>query len=96
MKYTCRYDTAVASQLAVYEFTLKTKQRDPTPTIAPILLHSDPDNRVNWRTGTIYAEAQNWARTVRLIVILLLYMRQSFSVAHGIAGEHAYANCAFF
>jgi len=63
--YICICDTAVASQLAVYEFTLKTKPRDPTPVIAPVLLKSDLNEKLNWRTGTVYAEVQNWARTVR-------------------------------
>jgi len=63
--YICVSDIAVASQLAVYEFTLKTKPRDPTPEIAPVLLKSDLNEKLNWRTGTVYAEAQNWARTVR-------------------------------
>lgn len=60
--YWC--DTAVASQLAVYEFTLKTKPRDPAPTIVPVLINDTPTGKLNWSTGTVYAEAQNWARTV--------------------------------
>lgn len=72
MLYIC--DTAVASQLAVYEFTLKTKTRDPTPAIVPVLIKDNPSDKLNWRTGTVYAEAQNWARTVCFIVLLLIWV----------------------
>jgi len=96
--YIYRCDTAVASQLAVYEFTLKTKRRDPTPTITPVLIKGDLSDKPNWRTGTVYADAQNWARTVRFILPLLIWTlySQLISVAYGITGEHAYANCASF
>ena len=61
-------DAAVASQLAVYEFTLKTKPRDPTPAIA---LKGDLESTLNWETETVSAEVQNWARTVRLVLLPL-------------------------
>jgi len=64
--YICACDTAIASQLAVYKFTLKTKPHDPMPAIAPVLLKSDINKKLNWRTRTVYAKAQNWARTVCL------------------------------
>ena len=48
----------------MYEFTLKTKPRDPTPTIVPVMIKDTPNEKLNWSTGTVYAEAQNWARTV--------------------------------
>jgi hypothetical protein len=70
MLYTRWCDIAVASQLAVYEFTLKTKPRDPTPAIVPVLIKDSPSGNLDWRTGTVYAETQNWARTVCFILLL--------------------------
>ena len=55
----------------MYEFTLKTKPRDPTPVIVPVLIKDTPSEKLNWGTGTVYAEAQNWARTVCCIALLL-------------------------
>jgi hypothetical protein len=45
----CRCGTAVAIPVAVYEFTLKTKPRE----------------QLSRKTGTVLAETQAWARTVR-------------------------------
>src|SRR5258706_5764310 len=82
MLYIHWCNTAVASQLAVYDFTLKTKPRDPTPAIVPVLIKETPNEKLNWRTGTIYAEAQNWARTVWLcpsvaLGVILIFLTHS-------------------
>jgi hypothetical protein len=64
--------TAVATHLAKYKFTLKTSPPSPYKPgdehSAPQELSFQPlqDSR-EWETGVIYAEAQNLARTVRII-----------------------------
>ena len=62
-------EIAVAAQLALYDFTLKTsppsafdprkKELAPEkPKLSPIA------NSADWDRGVVYANAQNWARTV--------------------------------
>lgn len=58
---------AVAAFLAMYNFTLKTKEQPLDPSVKPAFPHekkTDPAT-LDWETGVIYAEAQNLARTVR-------------------------------
>lgn len=47
--YWC--DTALTSQLAVYEFTLKTKPCDLTPSIMSVLIKDNTSCKRNWMTG---------------------------------------------
>jgi aminopeptidase len=61
--------TAVAAHLALYKFSLKTTPPDrfnPNNTEpAPEKLTIRPfDHSEEWDVGCVYAEAQNWVRTV--------------------------------
>ena len=64
--------TAVGAHLALYHFTLKTKTPSPfDPRLTqplPEKLHlSSLSPSQEWDTGVVYAQAQNLARTVRIL-----------------------------
>ena len=67
--------TAVAAHLALYQFTLKTS---PTSAFDPRLEAPQPplvdlaplQADKAWETGVVYAQAQNLARTVRVLELL--------------------------
>ena len=69
--------TAVGAHLARYKFTLKTSppsKFDPNlePPIPESLALEPLQSSKEWDTGRKYAEAQNWAKTVRMPYCLVL------------------------
>ncbi|KAG8832721.1 hypothetical protein FRC17_000817 [Serendipita sp. 399] len=56
------HDAAVASNLALFEFTLQTKEKDPTPSVGCAAAQSHSESGLQWSTGELYAQGQNLAR----------------------------------
>lgn len=65
---------AVAATLGLYKFTtLRTKEDDKNPSVAVQPLQDSPvaTGMLGWDTGVVYAEAQNFAREVRILHMIL-------------------------
>ncbi|KAG8804048.1 hypothetical protein FRC19_000165 [Serendipita sp. 401] len=56
------HDAAVASNLALFEFTLQTKERDPVPSVSCASSQPRSESGLQWNTGELYAQGQNLAR----------------------------------
>lgn len=56
------HDAAVASKLAAFKFTLKTKDVEPPLAIECLSESSQGESGLDWKTGSLYAEGQNMAR----------------------------------
>jgi hypothetical protein len=56
--------SAVASKLALFKFTLQTKEEDPIPSVEFVSQPSHSESKVDWHSGSLYAEGQNLAREV--------------------------------
>lgn len=50
--------------MALFDFTLQTKEKDPVPTLSCVKDSSTKSESLNWDTGLLYANGQNLAREV--------------------------------
>ncbi|KAG8832294.1 hypothetical protein FRC18_005298 [Serendipita sp. 400] len=64
------HDAAVASNLALFEFTLQTKERDPVPSVSCASSQPRSESGLQWNTGELYAQGQNLAREVSYLLYL--------------------------
>lgn len=56
------HDAAVSSNLALFNFSLQTKEKDPVPTVQCAAVEPATGSDLNWQTGSLYANGQNLAR----------------------------------
>ncbi|PVG04621.1 putative cytosol aminopeptidase [Serendipita vermifera] len=58
------HDAAVAANLAIFDFTLQTKEKDPLPSLECASAAPQSTSELGWKTGSLYAEGQNLARQI--------------------------------